>query len=721
MRRDTANHRLLAVLIATSILFAFVSAGVYSVAIAGAHLYSQTNIKAISDEIITQNSILQSDRGVITDRNGNIIAQDVDAYSVYAVVQNLYNNTYVIDKESTARALEPFLNGLTYDQILATLNTADTFQVYFGENGKYLTLDQRNQLLALNLPGIGFDEVVTRNYPNGTFASNLIGYAQYDEVSKLMTGKMGLEESYNSTLQGTNGYEEYQADASGYQLPQVQVSKTDAVNGNNVKLTIDKGIQDALEKAMQGYLTDIGADAMWGGVMDVATGKMLAYGQAPSFDPNNLNTLSTNKTYEDYMSQWTYEPGSTMKTFTYAAAIDSGNYNGNETFDSSAFYVGMDSNGNFYRSATPTTSGGGTITNAGGVNYGNITYDKGYVYSSNVGVAEMMLNKIPYATWKDYIKRFGFLQSVNTAESIPESDTIISDSSVRDQLSVGFGQGITVNALQMFQAYSAIFNDGIMVKPYFVESITDSKTNEVLYQGKTEVTGNPISAATANQMVSLMYRVANDSDGTGRRYLIDEVPVVAKTGTGQVVVNGQYSSNYYTYSAAIGMPADNPQVMIYFAFRAYANYNMDKNADKIRELERKVALAYNLTQTSTSGSTQISMLTMDSYVNQSLESVLSALTPQGVQTIIIGSKDTVMAQYPAAGQKFYSNQRIFLVTQTDAIALPSFTGYSYKDILAFKSITGLNLVITGNGYVKTQSVAAGTVVDPTVEIDIVLN
>lgn len=716
--RSTANRTLLVILLIFALVLGVLSASVYLVSVAGLHLASQTDLQEISDEYLLTTTEIQSSRGSILDRNGNIIAQDVTSYTLYAIVKNTGDNSYVEDKETTAVALQPFLDGLSVEKILEILNTEELYQVYFGTPGKYLTLDQKNAITALNLPGIRFDEIVKRNYPNGEFASHLIGVAQYDESTKLMVGSFGLESAFNSYLTGQNGYLQYQAAKGGILLPQIEVERVDASNGSDVTLTLDKSIQETLEKTLTGYVSDIDAEAAWAAVMEVDTGKVIAWGQTPSFDPNDMATIES---YQNIGSQWAYEPGSTMKTFTYAAAIDSGNYNGDSTFDSSTFYIGLDDEGNPIRSSTKSTAGGAPINNAGYTNYGIITFDKGYVYSSNVGIAEIMVNNLSSDIWLNYIKAFGFLEKVETAEQLPEENTTVAYDSVRDRISVGYGQGITVTMLQMLQAYSAVLSDGTMVKPYFVEKITDSSTNETIYEGSTAVVGNPIKASTALAMQALMYRVVNDSDGTAQRYKIDGVDILGKTGTAQVVVNGAYSSSTYIFSVALGMPADDPEILIYYAYKAEIGYDLSKNADKVKELMRKVAVSYGMLSSDEESETQpVDTTTMGSFINKTVNDAKSELSGEFASIMYLGSGKQVLDQYPQAGTAIMSNARIFILTSYEDILIPDFNGYSYKDIQAFSLITKIPIEITGDGYVISQSISANSSYDGSSTIEVVL-
>ena len=272
------------------------------------------------------------------------------------------------------------------------------YQTELGTKGKNLSKSVKESIEALELPGITFTKSVERSYPTGTFASHLIGYAQYNEQSGQIEGQMGLEKSLNTFLQGEDGIEVYQKDANGNILPGTKYTKKYAKNGNDVYLTLDRNVQLALQSSLKKTMKEVKADRGWGLVMEVETGKVLGWAGLPSFDLNKRDI----KDYLDVPSQYLYEPGSVMKGITYAAALDSGNYPYNKKYDSGVFYFGTDEKGKIYRSATKV-GGIQPIYDALNKNYGTISFDKGFIVSSNIAICELLTKYMDPSIYQDYV------------------------------------------------------------------------------------------------------------------------------------------------------------------------------------------------------------------------------------------------------------------------------------------------------------------------------
>lgn len=282
-----------------------------------------------SNRNIYEQTILP-DRGTIYDIKGTALAQDVSSYTLIAYLDESRstekNLRHVKDKESTARALEKVIN-MPYDKILERLNKK-AYQVEFGTAGKGLSQIKMEEIKALNLPGIDFIKSTKRYYPNGDFASYLLGYTRNKEIdgNSYMVGELGIEGYYNKELTGKSGYIKYEKDARGNKIANSNEYKEEAINGENIYLTIDSSIQLFVEKAIKKAQADSQAEWVVLGVMDAKTGAILGYSSTPSFDPNIRNLTN----YLDPFVSNVYEPGSTMKTFSYMCAIDSGKYNGND-------------------------------------------------------------------------------------------------------------------------------------------------------------------------------------------------------------------------------------------------------------------------------------------------------------------------------------------------------------------------------------------------------
>ena len=314
-----------------------------------------------------------AERGKIFDVNGEVLALNVTSYTLIAYLDTSRldsnkNPMYVKDKEDTARKLSEVLDA-DYDYLLDRLNKKQ-YQVQFGNYGRNITELKKKEIEDLNLPGISFEKTVNRYYPSGNFASHIIGYAKVDDSGNIK-GKLGIEAEYDDKLTGINGYEKYEQDKFGYKIPDTPEENVDAVDGNDIYLTIDSSIQRFVESAI--YKVDSEYEPEWTiiEVMDAKTGEILGSSSSKSFDPNNIpNDMS----YENPLVSYQYEPGSTMKIFTYMCVMEKGVYNGSETYKSGYFQVDdkdrindWDKNG-----------------------WGDISYDTGFEYSSNTAIANLI-------------------------------------------------------------------------------------------------------------------------------------------------------------------------------------------------------------------------------------------------------------------------------------------------------------------------------------------
>ena len=721
MNPKRSNRTLVYMLLMIGIIGVVILSNVLFTMVTQKHLRTGTNVKEYKDPDISSSNVLKAKRGTIYDRNGEVIAQDEDTYKLIAYLnknrKGIGNKpAYVQDITKTARLLAPKL-GMDEKDIVDTLTRAqknNQYQTELGDKGKNLTKEVKESIEALELPGISFEESVKRYYPSSVFASHLIGYAQFDEEKNTMVGKMGLESALNKYLSGKDGLEVYQQDADGNLLPGTKYTKTYATDGNNVVLTLDRNVQQTLQNSLdKSVKKTAGGVRGWGIVMEVETGKILGWASSPSFDLNKRDM----KDYIDLPSGYLYEPGSVMKGITYSAAIDSGKYPYNETFDSGAFHFVEDSKGKIYR----TSNSDLTIYDALGKNHGTVTFDKGFVLSSNIGICELLTKYMDPSIYKEYLDKFGFLKPVNSPFLNNRGGTM-SFNYASEKLSTGFGQAINVNALQMAQAFSAIFNDGTMMRPYVVDRIERSN-GTVVKQYEPKVVGKPISEKTSTYIQKLMKRVVDDKDGTARMYRMEDVDIIAKTGTGQVYGKQGYDRSLYTNSIMMAAPAKNPKVMVYYAFQASDYLNYDREPAK--EVMRSALVAANITADKASlneekaykgfRETQMPVLR-----NHSLSYALDKLKDTHTEQIIIGDGSEVMEQFPQPKETIISNQRVFLLSNGGRLTMPDMTGWTKKDITAFWRLTHIAVEMDGTGMVASQNIKAGKAINKDTVIQVIM-
>ena len=309
-----------------------------------------------------------AERGTIYDSLGNVLAVDVNSYTVIAYLEESRttdkdNPQHVVDKEMTAEKLSPIIN-MSKEDILNLLNIEDVYQVELGPGGRGISEIVKENIENLELPGIDFIKSVKRYYPNRDYLSNTIGYAKEYEDGRLV-GELGLELEFNKDLTGTDGSLTYEGDMYGYKLANAQENIVPAENGKDIYLTIDTNIQMFTEQAMSKLKT---ASMDWASlsVVDAKTGAILGVSSTPSFDPNIKNITS----YYDPFVSYTYEPGSTMKTFSFMSAIENGFYDPKEKYMSGSITID-----NY------------TIRDWNGYGWGEITFDQGFYGSSNVAAS----------------------------------------------------------------------------------------------------------------------------------------------------------------------------------------------------------------------------------------------------------------------------------------------------------------------------------------------
>jgi len=693
-------------------LFLFVTLiciiNVFLVTIAKLHIRSNTSLDDYINSVANVSERIFASRGNIYDRSGMIVAQDLATFDIICYLDperlSADNEIAYVDNPSyTASMLAPILDMEASDIYDILTSNSNLYQVELGANGRNLSEQQRDEILAIeDLHGIDFRNSYKRYYPLGEdFCPQLVGFAKSDNEGKLI-GQLGLEEYLNDELSGSDGYHSYQTDKHGYILPGMYDEVKEAVNGYDVYLTIDASIQEALDLALNQTMEFKNASRAWASVVEVKTGKILAWGQTPSYNPNNI---TGDDVQVNYGSQLVYEPGSVMKSIIYSAAMDLGTYNGNVEFDSAPYCYTDD--------ASRTYSGNslGCINNVSNRNWGLIPLDYGLIYSSNVATATLLSQYVGHDNFSDYINKYHLYERVNT-DGIDELPGYTNYGlSPVDDITATYGQGSSLTMLQLLQAYTAIFSNGEMVKPYFIDKIIDPNTNTTVYQGKRNVVSNPISAETAKQMQDLLRRVVSDEEGTCRHYAAKTVEVMGKTGTSEIAIDGEYTQDISIISCMLGFPYDDPKYMVYFAYvspeTVYYNYDIKP----IPDLIDRIALLENLVidNSDKEKNTYLQTYEMPNLLSKNINDIREEISQ--FNNIIISDGLNIIDQYPKAGDTVYTNQKIYLLTDGNNITLPDFNNWTRKDIINYWNISNLSITIKGYGLAYSQSIPEGSIVD----------
>lgn len=660
----------------------------------------------------TKEEIILPTRGSIIDKNGNVLAEDVASYTVIAYLDESRSEgskkpLHVVDIDITAEKIAPYLN--TDVNVLKTYLSKDAYQVELGPGGRNLSQIQMEEIKNLNLPGIDFIANTKRYYPNGDFASYIVGYTVNEndaEGNIWKVGQLGVEEYFNEDLTGTSGYVTYEKDRSGYKLAHGREFIEEADDGDDIYLTIDSNIQLFTENAVKKMLSD--SEAEWGFmvVADAKTGAILSYATAPSFDPNVRDITN----YIDLLTGTSFEPGSTMKIFSHLCAIDNGTYNGNSTFDS----------GNIVFEANDGSKT--TIRDWNKKGWGNITYDYGFAMSSNVGAAGLLRSEmIDKKQLKSCYNNYGFGSKTGFSMEREVTGQIKFKYDI-DAASATFGQAITITPIQMIQALTMISNDGKLLKPYLVSKIVDNDTNELSYEATTEVIDVVAEQQSIVKIKELMKSVVcNDSKlCTGSAYYMEDYPIMGKTGTAQIYDSstGTYMTGKsdYIYSFAGLYPTDNPEIIIYSALKRpkdEVNYVAPAIKDVVVNTSKYLNIVvdeYNTTN-----------YKLDNYINKDTEIVKNELQKNGMKVFVLGSGDKVINHYPSLNNVLYPNSVVAILTNDSNLVMPNLVGLSYKDAVNILKLMGLNYELEGNGYVVSQSINEGTTINNDMLISLKFN
>lgn len=655
------------------------------------------NIQEFASRRNTTKKILRANRGVIYDASGDVLARNVTSYTVVAILSSSRSDR-IQNVEEAATKLSPVLN---MDKTrLVKLLSQNLYQVELGPEGRGITIQKKEEVEALDITGIEFIEDTKRNYPNGDFASYIVGYAKtyVKDNSKVIIGELGIEGLYNKELTGTDGYFKYEQDTSGRQIPDTPEERLDAKNGNDIYLTIDSNIERFTESAMKEL--EKNAKPEWGviALMDAKTGAILASSTTPSFNPNKLNITN----YENPLVSYAFEPGSTMKTYSYMCAIEKGTYEGTKTFESGIIKI----------------EGGGTIKDWNTKGFGTISFDKGFEYSSNTGAVNLMRNFITKQELLDCYKKYGFGEKTGV-ELSRELSGKISFNYDLEVANATFGQGITTTPIQHLQGLSIIANNGKMLKPYIVKKIVNTSTNEIVYEGKKQESERLVSIDTVNKMKELLKDVVEGKDvyTTGSLYYRENLGIIGKTGTGEIWNNqkGSYESGGYNYiySFAGMFPYGDPQIIVYAAMKKPTSGPTSNLSKLVKTVASDVSKYLDLSNVPKE---TLSSFEMKNYFNKDINDA----DMEGVKLFVIGNGNKIIDQYPSVNTMVVENDVVILKTNGREIKMPSFIGLSLKETKKLCSMLGITCDIEGNGYVINQDIKENTVIDKEMIVKLVL-
>lgn len=672
------------------------------------HSSGQNLVMKANEKYLVQTQ-QQPERGKIYDRNGKVLAEDVERFKLTAVVSKKADEgsdkpRHVVDKKETAKKLATVID-MEPKEIEKMLDNKKAFQVEFGRKGSNLTYQQKDKIEKMKLPGVALYPETERFYPNGNFASHLIGMAQKNPDNGELKGAMGVEKIFDSYLSGKRGMLSYVHDIWGYIAPN---SKQEVApqRGDDVHLTIDSNIQVFVEEALNKLDDRFAPKDAFAVVMDAHTGEILAFSQRPTFNPETGKDFG--KKWANDLYQNTYEPGSTFKTYGLAAAIQEGKFKPDKEYKSG------------HRDIM-----GSEISDWNNTGWGKIPMSLGFTYSSNTLMMQLQ-DMVGSDKMKSWYEKFGFGKPTGGMFDGEAAGGIAWDNELQ-QKTTAFGQSTTVTPIQMLQAQTAFFNKGNMVKPWFVSSIDNPVKNDTLYKGEKEFAGKPITEDTANKVKKELDLVVNSKKSHAQNFRVKGYRIGGKTGTAQVAdpENGGYVKGPYPYfSSFIGhAPSKNPEIIVY-AGMSLAQKN------KQEAYEMNVSSAFNPIMENTlkylnvgkdnEKATKDSFGKVPNVSGDTVDQAEEAVKNKDLKPVVIGEGDTVAQQLPQADEKTLLHSKVFMKTDGD-MTMPDMKDWSKDDVLAFESLTGIRVKMKGNGFVSEQSISPNTSLKDKKEVEVKLS
>jgi penicillin-binding protein 2B len=662
-----------------------------------------STLRAMAERSWISNKELIPKRGTIYDRNGNILAQDGPAYTVAV-------NPELIAKVGTADEVVKILSSAL------EMNTPEGMQKLLdavtakNKEGKYLVQKEiRNEgwkidsalkdkiverfggEKQMNRMGVYMIEEQKRYYPSNELAAHVLGYMDKDG-----NPRSGVEYRYHELLKGTPGSIHYIKDLLGYELPDGEVGFEPAVDGKSIRLTIDQNIQSYIEQALLAAYEKYEPKSMSAIAVNPKTMEILGMANLPVFNPNRYWDFASQADFYNHAVLSLYEPGSTFKIVTLAAAEEEGLFHPDDTFQSGSISF--------------PEWGSKRIHDHNRTGWGEITYLEGLKRSSNVAFVKLGYEKLGKEKLSEYIHAFGFGQP--TGIDLPGEG--VGDVDFRYPIEVAnatFGQGVTVTVLQQIAAVSAIANGGTLMKPYLLKEVIDPETGEVIERTEPQAVRRVVSEETARKVAEYLEQVVADREiGTGRDAYIEGYRVAGKTGTAQVVENGTYASDKWLVSFVGFAPVENPRIaLIVIADEPKVDdYRMAGRVlpPVFKEIMEKSLHYLGVTAnfpTDAAVANGTRPAETPDFVGRTPDEARNLAARSGFELEVYGNGERVVRQFPAPGTDAGTGQRMYALTEpADDIGFPDLTGMSLRDALDLCALWGALCTAEGEGYVTEQ-------------------
>ena len=489
----------------------------------------------LADNLWSRNLPITSDRGLILDRNGKILADNITTVSLVLIPNQIKN------KEMVTKDLASILN-VSYDEMCKHVNKRTSIERVHPE-GRQLSYDVAEKINNLNYDGVYLVKESKRYYPYKNMLSHVLGYVGIDNQ-----GLSGIELEYDKYLTGKSGAIKYYSDGKGNRLNKSEVY-VEPQNGVNVTLTIDLDIQKSIERELDNVVNKYNPEQALIVVADPNTGEILGMSSRPNFDSNNYKNYDINTINRNLPIWATYEPGSTFKIITLSASIEEKTINifDDHFHDSGSIHV--------ENARIKCWKKGG---------HGDQTFLQVVENSCNPGFV-VMGQKLGTERLYNYITNFGFGEKTGIDLNGESSGILFKYDNIGpvEQATMSFGQGISVTPIQQIQGVSAAINGGYLNTPFIVKYLSEPETNTIILENKKNTKKQVISEETSKLVRYALESVV--ANGTGKNAYIENYRVGGKTGTAQKVNNGAYMVGNYILSFIGFLPADKPEYIVYVA------------------------------------------------------------------------------------------------------------------------------------------------------------
>lgn len=677
----------------------------------------------------TRNLAVYPKRGMIKDRNGNILAQSGSSETIAA------RPSQIDDPKGVAQLLAPILD-LDEDELYKKLSDKSSSFVWVK---RQVSREVANQVREFGIKGIDFTEEPKRYYPNRELAAHVLGFTmKYAEGEDGLKGQEGIELYYDKYLKGIPGKIVMETDARGREMPNNVDRYIPPINGLNVILTIDQVIQHFTEKAVEDAMEKYNAKKVYAIVMDPNTGEILAMANRPNFDPNEPPRELGYEGMQDYVKNFaakdSMDPGSTFKVITAAAALDSGVMSLNSTFNCPGYRI-IEGNERI------------RCHKAGG--HGHQNFAEAMEHSCNPAFVDMAL-ALGKNEFYNYIEAFGFGQKTGIDINGEAQGILIPREAVKnlDLARIGFGQSISVTPLQLIAATAAAINGGNYMRPFLAKALTETKIDpetgeeyeEIVKTIEPQKIRQVISQDTSKKIAQILQGVVEN--GSGSNAYIPGYRVGGKTGTAQKygedgrIIQGRHIASFIGFA-----PADDPQVIVLFAVdepEVAVDFGSVVAAPYVQMILKDTLPYLGVEPIFDDETAELNKkVEVPDVIGKELGEAYAILDEAGLNYLSDNSGSIVKDQMPKPGAMVKVNTTVLLYAEGQSsqddteenqeqdqsveegkVIVPDVINSSIREANNKLVSEGLKLKIEGSGLAVEQDPPAGSAVDPGTEVTV---